>query len=529
MKFFQQMSQTRLILLVAAFITLTGNFTFFEQAILIFPLAQNFLFVSSFFIWLFTFLSALLILVCYRYTIKLILIFLLITSAIASYAANNYGIIINEHMIASIVETNSAETFDLLSVKLVIYVFLLGVVPAYFVAKAKIEKLTVKKQLIQRLKALAGVSLVCVLVIVSFSKNYTAFARENRDLRYYVNPTYYLYAVSKYIDSQFEVAKVPFKQVGMDAQVRHQGEQNRLVIMVIGETARADRFSLNGYERNTNPNLAQESVISFTNMSACGTNTALSLPCMFSMLSRDDYTHGKGKNMSNVLDIIKRAGVEVIWRENNTGAKGIADRLDFEDFNSPSTNTICDIECRDEGMLSNLAVFIKAREDKDILIVLHSMGSHGPAYYKRYPQAFEVFTPTCQTNQLNECSDEEINNAYDNSIVYTDYFLAKAISLLRNSSGNHAAALLYVSDHGESLGENGIYLHGLPYMVAPSEQIQVPAILWLNEAMSEVQDANFFKERSDDLLSHDNLSHTLLGLMGVRTEVYDSSLDIMAK
>ena len=529
MKFFQQMSQMRLILLVAAFMTLTVNFTFLEQAILIFPLEQNFLFVSSLFIWLFTFLSALLILVCYRHTIKPILIFLLITSAIASYASNHYGIIIDEHMIASIIETNSAETFDLLSIELVIYVFLLGIVPAYFVAKTKIERLTVKKKFIQRLKTLVGVSLVCVLVIVSFSKSYKSLASENRDLRYYVNPTYYLYAFSKYIDSQFEVAKVPFKQIGMDAQINHQDKQRRLVIMVIGETARTDRFSLNGYERNTNPNLAQESVISFTNMSACGTNTALSLPCMFSMLSRDDYTHGEGKNMSNVLDIIKHAGVEVIWMENNTGAKGIANRLDFKNFTSSSVNTICDIECRDEGMLSDLGVFIETRTDKDILIVLHSMGSHGPAYYKRYPQAFEVFTPTCQTNQLHECSDEEINNAYDNSIIYTDYFLSKVIAFLKNNSNHYASAMLYVSDHGESLGENGIYLHGLPYTLAPKEQTQVSAILWFNEAMSAMHDWNLIEEKSDTLLSHDNLSHTMLRLMGVETDVYDQSLDILAK
>jgi len=302
-----------------------------------------------------------------------------------------------------------------------------------------------------------------------------------------------------------------------------------LVIMVIGETARTDRFSLNGYERNTNPNLAQESVISFTNMSACGTNTALSLPCMFSMLGRDDYTHGEGKNMSNVLDIIKHAGVEVIWLENNTGAKGIANRLDFKNFTSSSVNTICDIECRDEGMLSDLGVFIETRTDKDILIVLHSMGSHGPAYYKRYPQAFEVFTPTCQTNQLYECSDEEINNAYDNSIIYTDYFLSKVIAFLKNNSNHYASAMLYVSDHGESLGENGIYLHGLPYTLAPKEQTQVSAILWFNEAMSAMHDWNLIEEKSDTLLSHDNLSHTLLRLMGVETDVYDQSLDILAK
>ena len=169
------------------------------------------------------------------------------------------------------------------------------------------------------------------------------------------------------------------------------------------------------------------------------------------------------------------------------------------------------------------------RSDKDILIVLHTMGSHGPAYYKRYPQAFEMFTPTCQTNQLNECSDVEINNAYDNSIIYTDYFLSKVITLLKNNSKQHASAMLYVSDHGESLGENGIYLHGLPYTIAPSEQIQVPAILWLSEAISKAYDLRSIKEKSSALLSHDNLSHTLLGLMGVETEVYEQSLDIMAK
>ena len=529
MKFFQQMSQMRLVLLVSAFITLTGNFTFFKQAILIFPLEQNFFFVSSFVVWLFTFLSAILIVACYRFTIKPILIILLITSAITSYATNNYGIIVNDHMIASIIETNSDEAFDLLTVKLVFYVVFLGILPSYLVSKVNIKRLSLGHQIKQRLQALVGVSLLCVLVVASFSKDYTTLARENRDLRYYVNPTFYLYSVAKYINSQFEVAKVPFKQIGLDAQLSHHDKTKRLVIMVVGETARADRFALNGYDKSTNPNLSKEDVVSFTNMSACGTNTALSLPCMFSMLDRANYTHGEGKNMSNVLDIIKRAGVDVIWRENNTGAKGIADRITFEDYNSSSVNTICDVECRDPGMVADLAELVDAKKGKNVLIVLHSMGSHGPAYYKRYPQAFEVFSPACKTSQLNECSDEEISNAYDNTIVYTDHFLAQAISMLKKHSQDYASALLYVSDHGESLGENGVYLHGLPYIVAPREQTQVPAILWFNEAMSAVYDWGSIKEKSANLLSHDNLSHTLLGLMGVETEVYDRSLDIVAR
>ena len=296
---------------------------------------------------------------------------------------------------------------------------------------------SIRSQLFQRVKNIIGLTLVFVLVTISFSKHYTSFARENRDLRLYINPTYYLYAVAKYVNAKFDTASTPFMEIGLDATINVQANSQRLVILVVGEAARADRFSLNGYERQTSPLLEQESVISFKNMTSCGSDTALSVPCMFSYLNRENYSHAKGKNMSNVLDIISRAGVEVLWRDNNSDSKGAADRITFEDYRSNNFNPLCNPECRDEGMLSGLQSYIDERPDSNILIVLHTMGSHGPAYYRRYPQAFEVFTPTCQTNQLNECSDEQINNAYDNTIVYADYFLSKVIELLKNLSLIH--------------------------------------------------------------------------------------------
>jgi len=519
----------RLVLLVAVFITLTGNFTFFEKTILVYPLSQNTLFVGSLFIWLFVFLSVLLLLLCYRYTIKPVLIILLLTSAVVAYAVDNYGIVVDENMIASVFETNPSETFDLVSYKLIPYVIFLGILPSFFVWKVKLTRLSIRSQLFQRVKYIIGLTLVFVLVTISFSKHYTSFARENLDLRLYINPTYYLYAIGKYVNAKFDTASTPFMEIGLDATISKQENAGRLVILVVGETARADRFSLNGYERQTNPLLEQESVISFKDMTSCGSDTALSVPCMFSYLNREDYSHAKGKNMSNVLDIINHADVEVLWRDNNSDSKSVADRITFEDYRSNDINPLCNPECRDEGMLSGLQSYIDERPDNNILIVLHTMGSHGPAYYKRYPQAFEIFTPTCQTNQLNECSDEQINNAYDNTIVYADYFLSRVIELLKNNAEDLDTAMFYISDHGESLGENGVYLHGMPYFMAPIEQVHVPAIMWFDKSFAGQVNMAVLEMAANESFSHDNLFHTLLGLMRVETEVYDQSLDIMAK
>ena len=300
-----------------------------------------------------------------------------------------------------------------------------------------------------------------------------------------------------------------------------------MIIVIAGETARADRFSLNGYHRKTNPLLAQKNVVSFGEMSSCGTDTALSLPCMFSSLNREDYSHFQGKNMSNVLDILNYAGVEVLWRDNNSSSKNIADRLPFQDYKSNDVNSICDIECRDEGMLSDLQQYIDSQGNKDILIVLHTMGSHGPAYYKRYPKRFEKFTPVCETNQLNECTNVQINNAYDNTIVYTDYILSKTIELLQSNQDQYKTAMFYMSDHGESLGENGLYLHGMPYFIAPKEQTHVASVLWLDESFSKEVDIQKLKNNSNNIYSHDGFFHALIGLLNVDTILYDKKLDFI--
>jgi len=527
MDFLHKISMTKLILIVAAFLTLVGNTRFFSDTIIFYPWADNNLFIISLFIWLFSFLAIFLLLVSYRYSVKPILIFLLLVSSMVTYFANNYGIVIDDNMIANSMETNMAESMDLFSLKLVLYFLILGVIPSYYVYKAQITRLKFSQQLWSKLKAIVILAIIFFMITLAFSKSYTSFARENKQLRLYINPTYYLYAMGKHVNSKFKTATLPFNEIGRDANIVRNNNDQKLIIVVAGETARADRFSLNGYHRETNPLLVKEGVISFKQMSSCGTDTALSLPCMFSALNREDYSHSQGKNMSNVLDILNYVDVSVLWLDNNSSSKGIADRLTFQDYKTKEKNPVCDIECRDEGMLLNLQQYIDTQKDKDILIVLHTMGSHGPAYYKRYPKRFERFTPVCESNQLNECTNEQINNAYDNTIVYTDYVLSKTIEFLKSNQDKYKTAMFYMSDHGESLGENNLYLHGMPYFMAPKEQTHVASILWLDDEFSQEVDIKKLKKNSDNTLSHDGFFHTLLGLVNVHTDFYDKKLDFI--
>ncbi len=545
-----QLSQINLVLLIAGFLTLTGNFTFFEKTLLVYPLSENLFFLGSLFLLLFTFLASLLLLVCYIKTTKPILILLLLTSSLVGYSTNNYGIVFDHNMITNTFETDSNEFLDLVNFKSFFYLLILGLLPSTAVWKVKLSKTQSKletefaskilgkikpqyvphvAQFLQRVKVFLILVIVSSVIILSFSKHYSSFFRENKHLRTYVIPTYYLYSLAKFTNSKIATSTKPFVEIGLDAKINKKSAQRRLVILIVGETARSDHMSLNGYERKTNPFLEQEEIISFKEMVSCGTDTAWSVPCMFSLLDRENYNHTSGKNMSNSLDLISRADASVLWLDNNSDSKGVAERVPYEDYRSSKLNSICNPECRDEGMLTDIQNYIDEQNNNDILIVLHTMGSHGPAYFKRYPPEFEVFMPTCKTSQLNECTDEEIINAYDNTILYTDYFLSKVIAVLKANSVNSDTAMLYISDHGESLGENGLYLHGMPYFMAPDEQIKIPAFMWFDESISRIFDIESIKEKAQLPQSHDSLFHTLLGLMDVESELYKKDLDLTAK
>lgn len=529
-----KLTQTQLVLLTALFLVTFDNYAFFTNLTKVYPLSENFGFVVSIAIVNFFFTVLLLSLVSMRWTIKPIVITVLIVSSLTNYFMNAYHVIIDASMIRNMMQTNINESMDLLTFKQVLYFVLLGLLPSIYVYKVKIEKRGFKAELISRLKLLVSALVIIALSIFLFSKHYTSFAREHKPLRFTVNPTYWIYSTGKYIHKTFNSGPIIVKPVGEDAKVVKNSDDNRskLVIMVVGEAARADHFSLNGYERDTNPLLEhEEGIINFTNISSCGTSTAESVPCMFSKYDRGDYSYKKGITTENVLDVLNHTkDVAILWRDNNSDSKGVALRVAYEDYKTPKNNTICvEGECRDIGMLVGLDKFIEKNRGKDILIVLHQMGNHGPAYFKRYTKAFEKFKPTCKTNQLEECTQQEITNAYDNAILYTDYFLDNVIKFLKKYDDTYDTAMIYMADHGESLGEGGVYLHGLPYFMAPDAQTHIGAVMWFGKHMSQTPAVKALRERGHKEYSQDNLFHTLLGIFNVQTKVYDKDMDMLVK
>jgi lipid A ethanolaminephosphotransferase len=299
----------------------------------------------------------------------------------------------------------------------------------------------------------------------------------------------------------------------------------------VGESARAENFGVLGYDRDTTPKLDKErGLIAFTDVTSCGTETAVSVPCMFSNMGRKDYNASKAKNEEGLLDVLKRAGLEVIWRDNQSGCKGTCDRVTLQDVSNLKDPGLCaNSECRDEILLQGLQHFIDTL-DKDTVLVLHQMGSHGPEYFKRYPKEYERFTPVCESNALNNCSRESIINGYDNTLVYTDHVLSTLIDLLRKNQDKVDTAMLYLSDHGESLGEYNLFLHGTPYMLAPEQQKRVAMLAWFSDSYQKSfsVDTHCLQLSREKPLSQDNLFHSMLGLLEVNSKVYNQDLDMFA-
>lgn len=522
----QQVSQSVMILFAAVFISMFSNYTFFSNLSATYPGQLGFL-LSVFII--FVALHVLLLqVICFSRATKIILIGVFLVVSLLAYAADTFGIIVDKIMINNLWNTNLAEVLDLLSLKFFVFFIFLGVIPSVSVYYLKIKSLTFKKQLITKLRDIAICLLVIFVALLSYNRSYASFLREHKPLRYYANPIYFFYSSYRFFNDKMTDKNGALAEVGRDARIPTADTERELVVFILGETARSDHFSVNGYHNKTNPLLEKEDIISFKDVYSCGTSTATSVPCMFSIFGRSAFDHEDAAGTENLVDVLEHTGrIQVLWRDNNSDSKGVAIRVPYEDFKSPHVNTICDVECRDEGMLVGLQDYINRQKNGDVFIILHQMGNHGPAYFKRYPASFEVFKPACKSYDLGNCTEIEINNAYDNAILYTDYFLSKVIELLKQNGNYFETAMFYVSDHGESLGENGIYLHGLPYSIAPVEQRKVPFIMWFGDKIKDDINLDAVKRKTGNQYSHDNIFHTILRLMEVETGVYDKTKDIL--
>jgi lipid A ethanolaminephosphotransferase len=500
----------RNIILAALFIMLTGNLSLFKRLLEIYPLSlENLPFLLSLTIFFTLTTMLFLLLISYGRTTRWILAFFLIASSQAAYYMDQYGVVIDTVMIDNIVQTNAQEAAGLLNLNLIVRSLVLGLLPAWLALSYKPAIQTFKIELKSRILILLVLIMTLLAVVAPFTAGYASFIREHKITRMFANPIYFSYSGILYAVQKFKSTEVTaLKQTATDTVEIGNKLKNELIILVVGETARADRFSLNGYTKETNPELRKQGVVSLTDVSACGTSTGESVPCMFSVMKRKNFDRQDALHIENALDVLAKNGVQILWRDNNSDSKGVAVRMQYEDFKSTTLNPVCDEECRDIGMLSGLDKFITAKGSKDILIVLHQMGNHGPEYYRRYPKEFERFTPTCKSSDLQNCTQQEIDNAYDNAILYTDFFLSQVIDFLKKYDDQYETAMLYVSDHGESLGEHGIYLHAAPYIIAPKEQTHIPAIVWMGQHFDyKIDQLNPYR---DYPLSHDDLFCMLL-------------------
>lgn len=470
-------------------------------------------------------------LVSTRRTVRPVATLLIVFAASASFYAQRYGTLIDPSMIRNVLATDTREAGELLSVDLVVHALLYGALPIAAVWWCQPRTRGWRRGLPIRVGALALALVVGVGALFAVFQDFASTMRNQKSLRYAITPANVVWSLGSVGATAAAGGVAKREPPDPAARVAREGRRPTLLVVVVGETVRAANWPANGYARPTTPELAARTdVTHFTKATACGTSTEVSVPCMFSPHGRADYDESRIRLTDSALHVIARAGVQVLWRDNQAGCKGICSGLREENLSRETVPGLCeDDRCFDEILLHGLDAVVREAKG-DLLVVLHQLGNHGPAYFRRYPQAFRRFVPTCDRNELRDCRREEIVNAYDNAILYTDRFLSRTIAFLEGQRERYDVAMTYVSDHGESVGERGLFLHGVPYAFAPREQIEVPMFWWMPEdsARGLRVDLGCLRERAGKPSGHDDLYHSLVGLLEIETPRYKPQHDVFA-
>lgn len=531
-------SEWQILLAAALCFTLFENIAYWKS---MFSLLDGFSFLNTVFVisvfiaftCVFFFLFSLFI---WRPWFRLLLTIIFLISACVNYFTATYGVYIDRNMISNVADTTMHESASLLTPQFILWFIIFGILPSFFVWKIQFKPQSFTKRLIKRSLSLLAAIVVFLVVTMPIYKDYASFFRNYKQIVKLINPTNYIAGIYSYTKQVIE-AHQPLIQIGLDAKqtISTSGHKPTLFILVVGETSRAQNAGLMGYARNTNPLLSKQSdLLAFQHTTSCGTNTATSVPCMFSNMPRSAYSPALASHEENFLDIFNRIGIHVLWKENDSDACfNVCTRIPKINIPDTTPSQYCpDGLCYDEHLLDNLDQYIAKNNQGDIFIVLHTNGSHGPSYYQRYPEDMpNQFKPSCDTNQIQTCSHEALVNTYDNTMLHIDRMLNQTIEFLKGYDNKYNTAMFYVSDHGESLGENGIYLHSFPYAIAPAEQTQVPMYFWSNPAFLNERHISYTcmkQHAATGEFSQDNLFHSMLSAMQVSTKEYQSDLDVFS-
>jgi lipid A ethanolaminephosphotransferase len=437
-------------------------------------------------------------------------------NALAVYFVITYHVVLDETMMGNVLNTDFAEASEYLHPTLIIYVLALGVLPCGLLTCVHIRPTPRSRLGVLLLSCLLGSVIWCLLA----SRSWLWFDENSKRVGGLMMPWSYVINTGRYLAPELiaSEAEAPLPPATFSSGGK------TVVILVIGEAARAKDFQLYGYQRPTNPLLSKTGVIALRNATACATYTTAAVRCM---LSNVDTASPFAKRYEPLPTYLQRNGVDVIWRTRNWGEPPI--RVETYqragDVAADCTGAHC---AYDEVLLAGLKQRIEASASERVFVVLHQSGSHGPAYYEKYPPEFEYFRPVCRSVELSQCTHDELVNAYDNTIVYEDYFLSRVVDVLRQLKST-AALLIYMSDHGESLGEYGIYLHGIPYALSPDVQKDIPFIVWMSDEFIRQKGVQIDRLESQRTHSQRDIFHSVMGAFSMRSEAYLSDYDIFSE
>lgn len=458
-----------------------------------------------------------------------------ITGAAAFAALYLYGTTMTPDMVRNFIATDSREALGYLSGRSAC-VFLAALIPVLWLGlvgeipngrlKPGFGKAALKA--LGRTGKAVGLAALGVAVIGLNFQSFAGAMRQDKTLRYQIAPVNVFYSGLRTLaaDASPELNR---PRIIVDPAPKLEAKVTRpaVLVVVVGETARAQNWGLNGYARDTTPELKTLPVLNFPHVTACGTSTDVSLPCMMSRIGRSDYNRERILSEEQLPALLHRAGVNVLWVDNQSGCKGACAGVPTRQAADPKNCP--DGECMDAALVDELKRELEVLPaDRPTVLFLHMMGSHGPAYYRRSDDARKAFRPECTDADLDGCPRETVVNAYDNSIRYTDHVLAEMIRTLEGASNRIDAGLLYLSDHGESLGESGLFLHGAPWWMAPAEQTQVPAVFWMNDGWAKTFyiSREKLRARASGEVTQESLWHTVLGLVNVKSTTYRPEYDL---
>lgn len=442
-------------------------------------------------------------------------------NASALYFMVSYNMLLDRTMIANILGTNSSEAGGLWHPSILPYLMFLGVLPTVLIWWTKVYRSTWIR------RALSSVAVFVSLLAWLFATSATWlwYDQHATELGSKILPWSYVVNTARYYNREAlderEQVLLPDAAFETDSPKR-----KMVVVLVMGEAARAANFARYGYDKDTNPFTAKTSLTALPAGLSCATNTISSTACILTHEGSAASSHTKQEPLPSYLT---RQGIETIYRTNSAGpppvkvttfetTRDIADRCE---------GNACPQYKLDEVLNWKLAEALKASTSDRIFVTMHQTGSHGPAYHKQYPAGFDHFQPECKTVQIGSCSSDELYNSYDNTIRYTDHLLADLIAQLKTLDAD--SVMIYVSDHGQSLGENGFYLHGAPNAVAPNVQREVPFLVWMSEgfkARRALSEADIIPEKS---YPHDFPFHSVMGAFGMRSPIYKPEFDIFSQ